>query len=110
MYIGTRKIKSVAGDSHVIVEYEDGLFDHFSKLMYDKIVSNEPCDATALREKRIYPVVEEVLRVLRDWGMKLNELPYMSAILNESLKQNENAALKELWLKWIPTLSSIDDV
>ena len=34
----------------------------------------------------------------------------MSALLNQSLESNETEALKELWLKWTPTLSSLDDV
>ena len=109
-FIGLKKIKQVSGEIEIMVEYEDGSKEIFSKLMYDKIVSDISCDATTLREKRILPIVQAVLGVLRDWGIKLNELPYMSAVLNQSLKQNEDEALKELWLTWIPTLNTIEDI
>ncbi len=109
-YIGERKIKGISGENEITVEYEDGKKEVFSKLMYDKIVSDQSCDATTLREKRIQPVVAAVLKILCEWGIKLNELPYMSAVLNESLKQNENEALKQLWLAWAPTINTVDDI
>jgi hypothetical protein len=55
-------------------------------------------------------MVKEVLTFLRNWGIKINELPYFSAVLNTSLDENEKAALKKLWLPWIPTINEIDDV
>lgn len=115
MYIGTKKIKEtkeVKLDELDLVEisFEDGTKETLSKLMYDATVSETQCDATKLREKRITPVVEGLLKVLRDWGIKTNELSYMSAVLNTSLMENEKAALKELWLPWAPTINTMDDV
>lgn len=116
MYIGSKKIentkvdKSLDGLEVVVVEYEDGLKDVFSKLMYDNIASEQPCDATLLREKRVEPVVKEVLTVLRNWGIKMGELQYFSVVLNTSLQQNENEALKRLWQPYIPTLKELDDI
>lgn len=115
-YIGEKKIKNTkdcTGSEEVKlveIEYENGEKEILSKLMYDIVVSEIACEATQLREKRITPVVASVLRVLRDWGIRLNELPYMSAVLNESLKQNENQAMLELWLPWNSTIKSIDDI
>ena len=110
-FIGNKKIQTVSeSGNETVVLYEDGSQEILSALMYKEIVSEIACDATALREKRITPIVSDVLKVLRNWGIKLNELPYMSAVLNESLKQNELEALKELWIKWIPTLRSLDDI
>ena len=110
-FIGNKKIQTVSESGNETVElYQDGSQEILSTLMYKEIVSEIACDATALREKRITPIVSDVLKVLRNWGIKLNELPYMSAVLNESLKQNELEALKELWIKWIPTLRSLDDI
>ena len=56
------------------------------------------------------PVVEAVLRIMRDWGIKLSEIPYFSTLLTTSLNYNEDEALKELYSKWLPTLTSLDDI
>mgnify|MGYP001560731065 CR=1 FL=1 len=119
MYIGEKKIKNtetlkdktLSGILLIEVEFEDKTKETFSKLLYDKIVSEKSCDATELREKRIKPIVEVILVLLRDWGIKLNELPYMSMVLNQSLMFNEKEALKKLWQKkYIPNLNSLEDV
>lgn len=117
-YIGERAIKNVqktdektdGGVRILRVEYEDGESECFSELMYSVVVSEEPCDLTALREKRIKPVVEALLVILRDWGIKLGELPYMSLVLNSSLDYNGKEALNELWSQWMPKPKSPDDV
>lgn|SRR3990167_8892967 len=117
-YIGLKKIKGIreteektpGGTPIIEVEYEDGLKECFSKIMYDEIVSDKSCDLTELRDKRVRPVVAYTLAIFREWGLKTGEVGYMSALLNQSLESNETEALKELWLKWTPTLSSLDDV
>ena len=78
--------------------------------MIDKKVSETSCDLTALREKRLTPVVEQVLNLLRDWGVKINELPYISMLLNQSLDFNQKEALIKLWGAWGPKLLSPEDV
>lgn len=111
MFIGLKKIKdSVIKKNVVTVEYEDGSKEVLSKMMYDNVVSKESYDLTTLRDKRINPVVKEVLIIMRNYGIKINELPYFSAVLNESLNKSEQEALKELWRPWIPTIQEIDDV
>ena len=112
MFIGPKKIKGtelVEGDL-TLVQYEDGTTEVFSRRMFGAIQSEEPCDLTTLREKRITPIVKDVLIILRDWGIRLSELPYMSAVLNDSLMQNEKEALIALWKPWMPTMQSADDV
>ena len=117
MFIGQKKIKITKNLNEKIdtiqlveVEFEDKTKEIFSKLLYDKIISEKSCDATELRDKRIKPIVTEVLILLRNWGIKTNELPYMSVLHNQSLVFNEKEALKKLWLNWIPTLNTIEDV
>ena len=116
-YIGEKKIesaketeeKTLGGFSIIEVQYESGI-EWFSSLMFEKIVSETPCDLSELREKRITPIVNVLLTVLRDWGIKLSELPYMSAVLNQSLDFNQKEALVELWSKWMPRPISSDDI
>lgn len=116
MYIGLKKVKettdevSPEGVNTVHVVYEDGSIEVLSKLMFDVVSSEVAVDLTQLRDKRVKPVVSAVLQVIRDWGIKIGELPYFSAVLQESLRTNEESALEELWRKWIPTLKSLDDV
>lgn len=117
-YIGSKKIertkeieeKTPNGFSIIEVEYEDQTKEWISSLMFEKIVSETPYDLSELRDKRITPIVQVVLAVLRDWGIKLNELPYMSVLLNQSLDFNQKEALLELWSKWMPRPISPDDV
>ena len=117
-YIGQKKIKQTlpleektpGGIMIVECEYEDGIKEYFSVLMYNEIVSKEPCDLSELRDKRLNPIVRELLKILCDWGIKLGELQYMSSLLNQSLMFNEKEALVELWSKWMPRPLSPDEV
>ena len=117
-YIGDKQIKEVKetgektpGDVPLIeVEYEDELKEIFSKPMYDASVSETPCDASALRDKRIKPIVGTLLAFLREWGIKVGELSYMSSLLTQSLTANRDEAERQLWLRWNSTIKSLDDV
>jgi hypothetical protein len=116
-YIGPKKIKETKdgekttnGIEIVDVLYEDGSREFLSKLMFDKIVSEESCDLTKLRDKRLEPLVKETLTVLRNWGIKLSELTQFYALLNLSMQNNEKEALLELWRELIPTLQDPDDI
>jgi uncharacterized membrane-anchored protein YjiN (DUF445 family) len=117
MYIGGKKIKEAKpaektsnGIEVVDVVYTDNSVETLSKLMYDKITSEKSCDLTTLRERRMEPVVQEMLAVLMKWGIKTSELQYMSVLLNTSLQESEKEAIKELWLPLIPNLKDIEDV
>lgn len=117
-FIGEKKIKQAitteektpGGVNLIEVEFEDGTIELFSELMYKNTTSEESCDATQLREKRIVPIVGVLLAVLRDYGIKLGELSYMSTLLNQSLQFNEAEAIKELWSQWALKPKSLDDV
>lgn len=116
-FIGEKKLKShretkekTAGGFPLIeVQYEDEEIEWFSSLMFEKIVSDKACDLSELRDKRISPLVEVVLASLRDWGIKISELPYFSVLLNNSLDENTKQAYVELWSEWGPRLQSPDE-
>lgn len=115
-YIGDKEIQRiqdeipVSGPELIEVQYVDGKTEVFSKIMFDEIVSEEKCDATTLRDKRVRPVVAHVLGVMRIWGIKTGEVGYFSALLNQSLMNNENEALKQLWKGVTSNLNTLDDV
>ena len=117
-YIGSKKVastkvmdeKTPAGFEIIEVHYEDLSIEHIAKVMYDKVVSNEPCNESILRDKRVQPVIETILSILREWGIKVGELQYMSAMLNRSLDYSNNQALIELMSQWMQRPLSLDDV
>ena len=97
-YIGEKQIKKATPDGVNImsIEYMDGSKELVSSLMLDKVLSSEPCDVTELRDKRLAPIVEGVLSVLRNWGLRMSELPQFSVLLSQSLDFNEKQALVEI--------------
>lgn len=110
-YIGEREIKDYQCDELTCeITYADGKTETLSKIMFDEIVAEEKCDATTLRDKRVRPVVAQVLGVMRFWGIKTGEVGYFSTLLNQSLEHNESEALKHLWKGVNSTLQSLDDV
>lgn len=117
-YIGPKKVSSIeetedktpGGFKLIKVSYEDESIEYLSELMFNKVISDEKCDESELREKRVQPIVESMLAILRDWGLKVGELQYMSALLNQSLNFNSDEALIELLSKWMPRPKNLDDV
>lgn len=110
-YIGDKEIKDYqCNELTCEITYSDGKTETLAKIMFDEIVSEEKCDATTLRDKRVRPVVAQVLGVMRLWGIKTGEVGYFSALLNQSLEHNESEALKHLWKGVNSTLQSLDDI
>lgn len=118
MFIGEQEIKEIkvlkektdTGIEILMVEFTDGTVSHYSRLMYDKIISKEKCDLTVLREKRLTPVLQIVLTTLRDYGITPGELPYFSIKLNQSLNFNSDQALLKLVSNYGPKIKSLDDL
>lgn len=117
-YIGEKEIrliedteeKTSGGYDIKKITYKDNSVEYFSAIMFNKIVSDKPCDLSQLRDKRVAPVVEIILAVLRDWGLKVGELQYFSALLTKSLEYNSDQALIGLVGKYMPKPNSLDDV
>ena len=113
-FIGPNKVKShkdIKGEIPLVeVTYDNGVVEHLSKLMFDEIISEEKCDLTELREKRVAPAVAQILEIIRNWGLKVNEMPYMDALLKTSLEENVKAAQNELLGKWMPEPNTPDEV
>lgn len=118
LFIGEKKIKEVIETKEktptniplLLVEFEDGTKEHYSKIMYEAVKSIEKCDLTQLRDKRVTPVVQVVLSAMRDWGLKIGELPYFASLLNLSLNKNSDEALLKLVSKYGPKPRDLDDI
>lgn len=111
MYIGQKKIKEFKEEGEIVkITYEDNTTGILTKKMFEIVKSEETCDLTQLRDKRVEPIVKEVLEVLRDWGIRASELPYFFTKINESLVYNEDQAILGLWQKEndIKSLEEVD--
>ena len=102
--------KTTSGIAIISVEFVDGTHELLSALMLDKTVTEEACDLSTLRDKRVQPVVEEVLKLFRDWGLKLNELGYLSTLMVQSLEYSDTQAMLHLWSKEGVKLQTPQDV
>ena len=102
--------KTPGGVEIVKVTFQDDTVEHFSKIMFNKVIDSERCDDTQLRDKRVKAVVEMMLIVLREWGIKVGELPLMSALINQSLNYNNDQALLALVSKYMSRPNSLDDI
>ena len=117
-YIGQRKIrestkteeKTPGGNDIYLIEFADGEKEWFSELMLKNIISDKSCDLTELQVKRIHPVIEVILAFLRDYGLSISDLPYLSAKLNQSLDENTKAAVLHLWEPYQSRLKELDQV
>ena len=118
MFIGTRAIKiteetneTTPGGTKIIkVTYEDDHVEHFSQLMYDKVISEEACTLDQLRDKRCEPVAALMLSAFREWGVPFGDLDYISQLANRSLIYNQQQAICLLWSDWMPKPLSVEDV
>lgn len=117
-YIGEKQIKEVVKSGEKFfpavepfsVEYMDGTKEIYSPFLIEYVISDEPCDVSELRDKRLQPIVKQVLTVIRDWGLKLNELSPLSILLNQSIDFNHAQALNFLWGKYMAKPLSPENV
>ena len=117
-FIGPKKLESAkytgektsSGVEIVKVNYEDESIEYLSSLMFEETISKDKCSEGDLRDKRIAPIVQGCLKIMRDWGMKSGETPYMSSMLNQSLDFNQKEAIYELLSKWMPRPNSLDEL
>lgn len=117
-FVGQKQIATVSetdqttsgGFKILKVEYTDKTVEHISPLLFSHIVTDKAVDLSQLRDKRVFPVVQALLVVLRDYGIKMSELPYMSSVLNQSIDFNHKQALATLLSAWMPKPNDPEDV
>ena len=97
-YYGPDEVKNVIpGENHVIIDLVNGKRVTLSPKMADKVITDEPVDATKLREMRLHPVVEAVLTTMLDWNVKINEIEYIYQLVTTSFNENYKAASDMAW-------------
>lgn len=105
-YYGNLEVKSQAEkDNQVVLELSDGTTETLSKKMSAVVLTDEPLKGalTELREIRLKPVVEEILKVLLEWDIKpfdpMNELEYAMQLVKMSFVHSLDKANDKLWKK-----------
>ena len=105
-FIGSKRILGIipsgkisVGGEIVEVKFLDGSSERMTKLMFDSIVSETETNLTLLRDKRLYPVVKEMLTLLLKWGVKIGETDYLFNITIESINRNIKKGEEKLWRK-----------
>lgn len=104
-YIGEKEIKVVTdttkltplGGKVMEVTYVDGTTEEITEKTLKIIKDTKPCDATELRRRRVEPVVQEFLIMMREGNLKLSEVDYAMSLVIESINQNSNEANNKLW-------------
>lgn len=81
----------VSGDQIVEVKYIQGGSERFTQKMLQAITSDKLVDATQLRNLRCAPVAQAIFAIYAQFGVKVNEIDYVSQMLintvNERLKE-----------------------
>lgn len=85
------KIGDVKESGLVDVTFKDGSVEELPQHNIPEIITDEPLDATALRDKRCFPVVAEILKVLLNANVHIDEIDFIAQrvimSINESLKK-----------------------
>lgn len=117
-YIANKKISSVKkikektffGNDKVEVSYKDSdEKEVFPLKVLDYIVTKEESDLTTLRDKRVIPVVQDILNILIESELRKEDLQYaIGPKLVESVNNNFREATSKLWGKQDYSVSLMD--
>lgn len=99
-WIGDRQVDSsslvsdafdISGDQIIEIKYIQGGSERFTQKMLKSIVTDKMVDATNLRVLRCSPVAQAIFEIYAQFGVKINEIDYISQLVitsvNERLKQ-----------------------
>lgn len=111
-YIGQRIVKSLSpyGEDAYFVTYEDGHEEILAKVMFDAIVSDSECDATALRDKRVETVTKVMLELFKRYNVEISEMDKISQVIALSVNDSFIRANNILWGTKDRTFLDIDRI
>lgn len=121
-YLGDKQIKfiedaepSKSGIELVTVVFNDGSRQQYSKLMLEQegVVTPQIQDLSEFRDRRVFPVVKDILKLLRDYNLKVEEVDYLFGKATASININLSKAEASFWgveRLGQQTLVQVDDV
>lgn len=107
-FVGPRKVFTVSisetlktngGNDVVEINYEGGFREIMSKKTFEIIVSDKPCDLTQLREKRIAPLIAQLMDVVAENDIKAADIETVKTRFEGELYNSFNRATHYLWTK-----------
>jgi len=107
-YLGHRKIKEILyletktflGEGRIKVTLEDGEVQELPVEMLEATITDKKSDATNLRNKRVFPVVDKILAILTDSELSFAEISYATGPrLKASIDDNVERSYEKIWGK-----------
>jgi hypothetical protein len=93
-YIGQKQVKTI---NEGFVTYEDDSTEQFSTSLLEHIITEEPVDASKLRELRCLPIVKIITQVLVDYGIYSSEVDFIHQLTLNNLDIYYKKALSKLF-------------
>lgn len=114
-YIGNKEIEKIEGS---VVYYKQGegvkppFVETFSEDVLKDIITEEPLDATGLRDKKCFPIVGKILDLLLKENVYISEVEYILQRLKQSINVNMDAADEKNWgvPTHLVTMKQLDDL
>lgn len=102
-YYGEKEIESSREDpcnpDRLILSFKGGSGIELSKLLANEVITNEPLDATKLRDKRCFPVVAQILNVLLNYDIHMSEIDFIYQRVIMSVNESIAKADGIIWGK-----------
>ena len=100
-YGPNRVMKAARKGKYFKVEYESGEKEVITKELYSAGITEKKSDLTTLREKRMKPVVADILKIMLDYDIKpfepMNEVDYLLSAIKLSYEMNFKKADEKKW-------------
>jgi len=118
-YYGWKKIVdviSVEEDANVLVVFEDDKKKKeemmISLVLLDKFITQDKVDPTEFRSRVALPIIEEILKVLLKYQVRIEWIDYIFQTTAQSVNQSIMKAEKKFWGKEIydRTFFDVDNV
>ena len=107
--ISSTKDFEYKGNQFTEITFTNGNKLVVAKPTFDLLVTDKQnLDATGMRDKKGYSVVQELLSVFFKWGVKLSEVEYMIQMTIASLQENEKKAVNTLYGKDTREITMLD--
>jgi hypothetical protein len=105
-YLGSKRIKIVQdagkteGNADLLkITFDDNSSEIWSVLALEAegVVTPQVSDDSTLMAHKLYPVVNKVLEIARDFNLKLSEFNYLDQLVIASVTENADRANRFLW-------------
>ncbi len=99
-YYGDREIDSIGDkkeDGLFTVTFTDKSVAELSQRSIAEVVTDSPIDATALRDKRCFPIVAEILKLFLDENVHIYDVDFICQRVIMSINESCKVGNAKLW-------------